>query len=64
MDHNKIENEISSIIAEALKKHQDVHIKNLGTFSVHHRKKQQEQEKSGRIFLVPPADVITFVFEQ
>lgn len=64
MDQKKADKEISSIIASALKNHQEVQIKKLGTFKVEHRNQQQEQDKSGRVFLTPPADIITFLPEK
>jgi len=64
MTNNKTEKEIVNIITGTLKKHQDIHIAGLGTFSVQHQKQVQQQEKNGRIVLAPPSDAITFITDK
>ncbi len=60
----KAEQKIIKILATQLKKHQQVQINGLGTFSVEHKKQEQHQEKDGRIVMTPPADIIAFTPEQ
>ena len=64
MTENKIEKEIVTILAAHLKKHDQLQINGLGTFSISHQKQEQQQEKDGRIVMNPPADIITFTPEK
>ncbi|MEX0680577.1 MAG: HU family DNA-binding protein [Balneolales bacterium] len=60
MTQKETEQKITALIAKALKQHQEVELKNLGVFSIFHRKQDHRQEKDGRVLLAPPADIITF----
>lgn len=60
MVKNKTEQEVAAIIAGALKKHGEVSVKGLGSFSVRHCNQDHRQEKNGRILMDPPSDVIVF----
>ena len=64
MTEKKIEKEIVAILAAHLKKHDQVQINGLGTFSTSHQKQEQQQEKDGRIVMNPPADIIAFTPEK
>ena len=64
MTDKATKNKIIDVLAEQLKKHQQVQINGLGTFSVEHKKQDQHQESDGRIVMTPPADIIAFTPEQ
>ncbi len=63
MTDKTAEQEIVAILAGHLKKHSQVQISGLGTFSITHQKQKQQQEKDGRIIMKPPADIIVFTPE-
>lgn len=64
MTDKKAEQEIVTLLAGQLKKHGQVQINGLGTFSITHQKQEQQQDNDGRIVMKPPADVIVFTPEK
>jgi nucleoid DNA-binding protein len=64
MTDSKTNKEIPALIAGALKKHNEVQVRGLGTFQVRHNQQNQRQEKDGRVILTPPRDEISFVPEK
>ncbi|MDI6402153.1 HU family DNA-binding protein [Balneolaceae bacterium ANBcel3] len=63
MDEQVFEIELADIISSTLKKHRELTISGLGTYSVKHVRQDNRQEKDGRVFMDPPSDVIQFVSE-
>ena len=63
MVNKKTEQAMAATIADILREHRQVSVKGLGTFSVQHQKQDHVKEKDGRILLIPPTDVITFIPE-
>lgn len=63
MADKQIEQEITALVSGQLKIHGQVQIEGLGTFSVRHKKQEQQQENNGRIVMKPPADIIEFAPE-
>jgi len=64
MKDKETEKKIIDILAAQLKKHHQIHVNGLGTFTVEHKKQNQHQESDGRIVMTPPADIIAFTPEQ
>lgn len=60
MIDKKTEREITAIIVETLKKHSEIYVKDLGSFSVQHQKQDHRQVKDGRVLLAPPFDTVKF----
>ncbi len=64
MANKNTEQKLVALITGTLKKHGEVSVKGLGSFSVKHQKQKQQREKDGRILLKPPSDVIIFTPEK
>ncbi len=64
MTDKATEKKIIDVLAGELKKHHQIQVNGLGTFSVEHKKQDQHQESDGRIVMTPPADIIAFTPEQ
>ncbi len=54
----------SEVIREQVSKKNKIDVKGLGVFGYQHRKQYQKQYDDGRVVMMPPRDVITFIPEE
>lgn len=54
----------SEIIREQVSQKNEIEVKGLGVFGYQHRKQYQRQYNDGRVVMMPPKDLITFIPEK
>lgn len=51
----------SEVVREQISKKSEVKLKGLGVFKAKHCKQLQQQHEDGRVVMLPPRDIITFI---
>ena len=54
---------LCEVVREQITQKSEVKLKGIGVFKPKHRKQFQQQYKDGRVVMVPPRDMITFIPE-
>lgn len=54
----------SEVIREQVSKKNEVDVKGLGVFGYQHHKQYQKQYDDGRVVMMPPKDILTFIPEK
>lgn len=57
-------NAFSEIVREQISHKNEIEVEGLGAFCYRHRKQYQKQYDDGRVVMMPPEDVITFIPER